>query len=83
MIQIGQKIDFIDELEFDAYQNNEIKKKSFPTMRGSGWYIHDNSICSSAEEILRKLQAASFVSQHQGEVCPASWKPGKKTLKPG
>jgi len=52
-------------------------------MRGSGWYIHDNSICSSAEEILRKLQAASFVRQHQGEVCPASWKPGKKTLKPG
>ena len=39
-------------------------------MRGSGWYIHNNSICSSAEEILRKLQAASFVSQHQGEVCP-------------
>ena len=52
-------------------------------MRGSGWYIHDNSIGSSAEEILRKLRAASFVSQHQGEVCPASWKPGKKTLKPG
>ena len=45
--------------------------------------IHDNSIGRSAEEILRKLQAASFVRQHQGEVCPASWKPGKKTLKPG
>ena len=45
--------------------------------------IHDNSIGRSAEEILRKLQAASFVRQHQGEVCPASWKPGKQTLKPG
>lgn len=45
--------------------------------------IHDNSIGRSAEEILCKLQAASFVRQHQGEVCPASWKPGKKTLKPG
>jgi len=45
--------------------------------------IHDNSIGRSAEEILRKLQAAGFVRQHQGEVCPASWKPGKKTLKPG
>jgi peroxiredoxin (alkyl hydroperoxide reductase subunit C) len=44
--------------------------------------IHDNSIGRSAEEILRKLQAANFVRQHQGEVCPASWKPGKKTLKP-
>jgi NADH-dependent peroxiredoxin subunit C len=45
--------------------------------------IHDNTIGRSAEEILRKLQAASFVRQHQGEVCPASWKAGKKTLKPG
>jgi peroxiredoxin (alkyl hydroperoxide reductase subunit C) len=45
--------------------------------------VHDNSIGRSAEEVLRKLQAASFVRQHQGEVCPASWKPGKKTLKPG
>lgn len=45
--------------------------------------IHDNSIGRSAEKILRKLQAAAFVRQHQGEVCPASWKPGKKTLKPG
>ena len=45
--------------------------------------IHDNSIGRSAEEILRKLQAASFVRQHEGEVCPASWKPGKKTLRPG
>jgi NADH-dependent peroxiredoxin subunit C len=40
--------------------------------------VHDNSIGRSAEEILRKLQAASFVRQHQGEVCPASWKPGRK-----
>ena len=44
--------------------------------------IQDNSIGRSAEEILRKLQAAGFVRQHEGEVCPASWKPGKKTLKP-
>ena len=45
--------------------------------------IHDNSIGRSAEEILRKLQAAIFVREHKGEVCPASWKPGKQTLKPG
>lgn len=45
--------------------------------------IHDNSIGRSSAEILRKLQAAIFVSQHQGEACPASWKPGGKTLKPG
>jgi NADH-dependent peroxiredoxin subunit C len=44
--------------------------------------IHDNSIGRSVEEILRKLQAAIFVYEHEGEVCPANWRPGKKTLKP-
>ncbi len=45
--------------------------------------INDNSIGRSASELLRKLQASKFVKEHKGEVCPASWKPGKKTLKPG
>ncbi len=45
--------------------------------------MHDNSIGRSVEELLRKLQAAIFVREHKGEVCPANWKPGKKTLKPG
>jgi len=45
--------------------------------------MHNNSIGRSAEELLRKLQAAIFVREHKGEVCPASWRPGKKNLKPG
>jgi NADH-dependent peroxiredoxin subunit C len=45
--------------------------------------IHDNSIGRSAKEILRKVQAAKFVRENKGEVCPAGWEPGKKTLKPG
>jgi len=45
--------------------------------------IHDNSIGRSAHELLRKLQAAKFVREAGGEVCPASWHPGEKTLKPG
>ncbi len=45
--------------------------------------IHDNSIGRSGKELLRKLQAAQYVSQHKGEVCPASWEPGGKTLTPG
>ncbi len=44
--------------------------------------LHDNDIGRSCEEIIRKLQAAKYVSEHSGEVCPASWKPGAKTLKP-
>lgn len=45
--------------------------------------VHDNSIGRSAAEIIRKLQAAQFVRKNNGMVCPASWKPGGKTLKPG
>jgi len=45
--------------------------------------IHDNSIGRNIEEIFRKLQAAKHVREHPGHVCPASWKPGSKTLKPG
>jgi peroxiredoxin (alkyl hydroperoxide reductase subunit C) len=46
--------------------------------------MHDNSIGRSGKEILRKLQAAKFVRDNKGvQVCPASWEPGKKTLKPG
>lgn len=45
--------------------------------------IHDNSIGRSADELLRKVQAAIYVRENGGEVCPAKWKPGEKTLKPG
>ncbi len=45
--------------------------------------IHDNSIGRSADELLRKVQAAQYVRENGGEVCPAKWHPGDKTLKPG
>jgi peroxiredoxin (alkyl hydroperoxide reductase subunit C) len=45
--------------------------------------FHDNSIGRSVVELLRKLQAAIYVGEHHGEVCPMNWKPGAKTLKPG
>lgn len=48
-----------------------------------GYEVHDNSIGRSAEELKRKIQAAQFVRENGGQACPASWKPGGKTLKPG
>lgn len=45
--------------------------------------VNDNSIGRSASELIRKLKAAQYVATHAGEVCPASWQPGKETLKPG
>jgi len=45
--------------------------------------LHDNSIGRSSDELIRKIQAAQYVAEHSGEVCPMNWKPGKSTLKPG
>ncbi|MFP5385602.1 MAG: alkyl hydroperoxide reductase subunit C [Bacteriovoracia bacterium] len=45
--------------------------------------IHDNGIGRNADELLRKVQAAQFIRNHPNEVCPAKWKPGSQTLKPG
>ncbi len=44
--------------------------------------IHDNGIGRDASELLRKVKAAQYVASHPGEVCPAKWKDGEKTLKP-
>ena len=44
--------------------------------------IHDLGIGRDAKELLRKVQAAQYVAAHPGEVCPAKWTPGAKTLAP-
>lgn len=44
--------------------------------------VHDNGIGRNAEELLRKVRAAQYVEKHPGEVCPAKWKEGEKTLAP-
>lgn len=44
--------------------------------------IHDNGIGRDARELLRKVKAAQYVASHPGEVCPAKWNEGEKTLKP-
>ncbi|WP_431862577.1 alkyl hydroperoxide reductase subunit C [Azospirillum sp.] len=36
----------------------------------------------SATELLRKVKAAQYVASHPGEVCPAKWEEGEKTLAP-
>ena len=44
--------------------------------------VHVDGVGRSAVELIRKIQAAQF-SAKNGVACPASWKPGKQTLKPG
>ncbi|MBQ9469496.1 MAG: peroxiredoxin [Bacteroidales bacterium] len=45
--------------------------------------IGDNSIGRNADELQRKVEAAQFVANNNGQVCPAKWRAGKETLKPG
>ncbi len=44
--------------------------------------INDLPIGRSVDEALRVLDALQFFEKN-GEVCPADWKPGKATIKPG
>ena len=45
--------------------------------------VSSGSVGRNAEELLRKVEACQFVRKNGNEVCPAKWKPGAKTLKPG
>ena len=45
--------------------------------------ITDEPIGRNAKELLRKIQALKFARENPGLACPAHWKPGEKTLKPG
>ena len=44
--------------------------------------IHDNAIARDVRETVRKLKAAKYVAEHPGEVCPAKWNEGAKTIAP-
>jgi peroxiredoxin (alkyl hydroperoxide reductase subunit C) len=44
--------------------------------------FHNNNIGRSSHELIRKLKAAKFAYENNGEVCPVNWEPGERTLKP-
>ncbi|KZY31459.1 peroxiredoxin [Oleiphilus sp. HI0081] len=44
--------------------------------------LHDLGIGRSAKDMVRKVKAAQYVDQHDGEVCPAAWEQGEETLTP-
>ncbi|MFA9204259.1 MAG: alkyl hydroperoxide reductase subunit C [Flavobacteriales bacterium] len=44
--------------------------------------IHSNEIARDVSETLRKLKAAQYTAANPGQVCPAKWKEGEKTLTP-
>ncbi|MCD2183768.1 alkyl hydroperoxide reductase subunit C [Rhizobium sp. TRM96647] len=44
--------------------------------------ITAEGIGRNAADLLRKIKAAQYVRAHPGEVCPAKWEEGEKTLAP-
>ncbi|GAB3731406.1 alkyl hydroperoxide reductase subunit C [Luteimonas pelagia] len=44
--------------------------------------ITAEGIGRDADDLVRKIKAAQHVAANPGEVCPAKWKEGEKTLKP-
>ena len=44
--------------------------------------ITAEGIGRDAKDLLRKVKAAQYVAAHPGEVCPAKWEEGAKTLTP-
>lgn len=44
--------------------------------------IHDLGIGRNAKEMVRKVKAAQYVRENDGEVCPAAWEKGQETLTP-
>ncbi len=44
--------------------------------------ITSEGVGRNAAELLRKVKAAIYVRAHPGEVCPAKWEEGEKTLAP-
>ncbi len=43
--------------------------------------INDDHVGRNVEETLRLIQAFQYADDHKGQVCPAGWKPGDKTIK--
>ncbi|MDR1618015.1 MAG: redoxin domain-containing protein [Treponema sp.] len=54
-----------------------------PQAKIVAYEVLSGNVGRNAEELLRRVEACQYVSVHTEEVCPARWKPGSKTLKPG
>jgi peroxiredoxin (alkyl hydroperoxide reductase subunit C) len=44
--------------------------------------MNDDALGRNSKEALRKVRALNYIREHDGEVIPAGWEPGEKTLTP-
>lgn len=52
-----------------------------PTGKVRSLTINDDQAGRNVDETLRLVKAFQYASTHAGEVCPAKWQPGSKTIK--
>jgi peroxiredoxin (alkyl hydroperoxide reductase subunit C) len=76
---LARQYGVLDEKSGQAYRGVFILN---PKGQVVSYEMNDMGIGRSADEILRKLQAARFVAEHGDQVCPAKWHPGEPTLTP-
>jgi len=54
-----------------------------PEGKLTGAEVNFYNVGRNGAELLRKIQANTYLASHPEEACPANWSEGKKTLKPG
>lgn len=77
--QLAKDLDILVEADWQALRGSFILN---PEGKIVAYEIHDMGIGRDFNELLRKLQAAKFIAENPGVVCPVGWKPGGSTLKP-
>ena len=68
-------------VEGNQFFSTENVRRSLPSVK-EGEIPNSNEIARDVSETLRKLTAAQYTAANPGQVCPAKWKEGAKTLAP-
>lgn len=77
---LAETLGVLDPVSFTAYRGTFLIA---PDGSIKSVEINNNGIGRSADELLRRIEAAQFVDKHGDQVCPARWRPGLPTLTPG
>lgn len=77
--ELATMFDVLDEQEGIALRGTFILDKENVVQHAS---INNLSFGRNIDEIIRMIDAISFVEEHGDSVCPANWTPGEKTMQP-
>lgn len=77
--QLATMFDVLDEDEGVALRGTFILDKDNVVQHAS---VNNLSFGRNVDEIIRMLDAISFVEEHGDSVCPANWTPGEQTMQP-